>query len=124
MNSPPNFSLIASTKGLDQGSCCGPFGLGGAAGAAGFAPGGGGGGFGTAALGSPAGFAGGGGTGFGGSAAFSAGLSVCWLSFCSSATSKSRKHKDVDSTTSLQRVSTPTVTFFLSAQQKIVTQRG
>src|SRR5215467_1785314 len=82
MNSPPNFSLIASTSGLVQGSCCGPLGF---AGAAGFAPGGGGGGLGAAAFGSPAG-GGGGGVGFGGSAAFSAGLSVCWLSFCSSAT--------------------------------------
>src|SRR5215510_10689050 len=63
MNSPPNFSLIASTKGLDQGSCCGPFGFGGAAGAAGFAAGGGGGGLGTAALGSAGGV--GGSTGFG-----------------------------------------------------------
>ena len=77
-NSAPNLSLIASTNGLDQGSCCGPFGFGGAAG---FAPGGGGGGLGTAAFGS----AGLGGTGgLGGSAGFS----VCSLSFCSSATFK------------------------------------
>src|SRR6267143_1227312 len=86
MNSPPNFSLIASTKGLDHGSCCGPFGLGGAAGVAGFAPGGGGGGLGTAALGSPGG-AGAGGAGFAGPGGFS----VCWLSFSSSATFMSRK---------------------------------
>src|SRR5262245_39422377 len=79
MNSPPNLSLIASTKGLDQGSCCGPFGF---AGTAGLAPGGGGGGFGTAAFGS---------AGLGGTAAGlggSAGFSVCSLSFCSSATFK------------------------------------
>src|SRR5438105_14045466 len=67
MNSPPNFSLSASTRGLVHGSCCGPFGLGGAAGAAGFAPGGCGGGLGTAAFGSPGG-AGFGGSGFGASA--------------------------------------------------------
>src|SRR5215470_6296130 len=93
-NSAPNLSLIASTNGPDQGSCCGPFGFGGAAG---FAPGGGGGGFGTAALGS-AGF--GGSVGLGGSAAFigsaalgdsagfagSTGFWFCSLSFCSSAT--------------------------------------
>src|SRR5438552_9320324 len=75
MKSAPNFSSIASTNGLDHGSCCGPFGLGGAAGAAGFAPGGGGGGFGTAAFGSA------GAAGFGGSA----GCSGCWPSFGSSA---------------------------------------
>ena len=75
MNSPPNFSLIASTRGLDHDSCCGPFGFGGAAGAAGLAPGGGGGGLGTAAFGS---------AGLGGSAGFS----VFSLSFCSSATFK------------------------------------
>src|SRR5215471_1272293 len=84
-SSAPNFSLTASTRGLDHGSCCGPLGFAGAAGAAGLAPGGGGGGLGAAAFGSPAG-GGGGGVGFGGSAAFSAGFSVCWLSFCSSAT--------------------------------------
>src|SRR5436853_6997527 len=77
MNSPPNSSFSASTRGLDHGSCCGPFGFGGAAGTAGFAPGGGGGGLGTAAFGSPAGAA-----GFGGSAGFSG----CCLSFSSSAT--------------------------------------
>src|SRR5262249_21382729 len=77
MNSPPNFSLIASTRGLDHGSCCGPFGFGGAAGAAGLAPGGGGGGLGTAAFGCSGGAAGLGG---------SAGFPVSWLSFCSSAT--------------------------------------
>src|SRR5438105_10823443 len=88
MNSPPNFSFSASTRGLDHGSCWGPFGFGGAAGAAGFAPGGGGGGFGTAALGS----AGLGSAGFGSTAlgstglAGSAGFSVFSLSFCSSAT--------------------------------------
>src|SRR5215510_8265719 len=82
MNSPPNFSLIASTRGLVHGSCCGPFGFAGAAGAAGFAPGGGGGGFGTAAFCS-AGLAG------------SAGFGVCSLSFCSSATFKSREELDI-----------------------------
>src|SRR6185503_7312848 len=118
MNSPPNFSLIASTNGLVHGSCCGPFGFGGAAGAAGFAPGGGGGGFGTAAFGS-AGFAGSAGlagsAGVGGSAdltgstgfAGSAGFGLCSLSFCSSATLRLGRtsifeerppHKDVDST--------------------------
>src|SRR5439155_19834943 len=109
INSPPNFSLIASTNGLDHGSCCGPFGFGGAAGAAGFAPGGGGGGLGTAALPSPAGAA-----GFG----CSAGFSGCWLSFCSSAIltlgwtirfERTLSRKDVDSTTSIEQVSTPTV---------------
>src|SRR5437016_4465492 len=77
MNSPPNFCLMASTSGLDQGSCCGPFGFGGTAGPAGFAPGGGGGGLGAAAFGSPAAGA----AGFGGSAGFSG----CCLSFSSSA---------------------------------------
>src|SRR5215510_3947824 len=104
MNSPPNFSLIASTRGLVHGSCCGPLGFGGAAGAAGFAPGGGGGGFGTAALGS-AGLTG------------SAGFGVCSLSFCSSATFKSRKELEIRSAVVAQRrgfnhmvqqVSTPT----------------
>ena len=78
MNSPPNRSLSASTNGLDQGSCCGPFGFGGTAG---LAPGGGGGGLGTAAFGS---------AGLGGTAGLSdsAGFSVCSLSFCSSATFK------------------------------------
>src|SRR5436190_24000498 len=90
---------MASTNGLDHGSCAGPLGL---DGAAGFAPGGGGGGLGVAAFGSAAW------GGFGGSAGFS----VCCLSFCSSsATFKSlgrtkclkerRSHKDVDSTTSV-----------------------
>src|SRR5262245_34904270 len=78
MNSPPNRSLSASTNGLDQGSCCGPFGFGGTAG---LAPGGGGGGLGTAAFGS---------AGLGGTAGLSdsAGFSVCSLSFCFSATFK------------------------------------
>src|SRR6266852_5401338 len=100
MNSPPNFCLMASTSGLDHGSCCGPLGFGGTAGAAGFAPGGGGGGLGTAAFGSPAGAA-----GFGGSAGFSG----CCLSFSSSATlvwtlrlKRTPVHKDVDSTTSIK----------------------
>src|SRR5215475_14063053 len=79
-NSPPNFSLIASTNGLVHGSCCGPFGLGGAAGAAGLAPGGGGGGLGTAALGSAGlGAAGLGSAALGSVVADSAGFSICWL---------------------------------------------
>src|SRR6266436_1124074 len=107
MNSPPNFSLMASTSGLDHGSCCGPFGFGGTAGAAGFAPGGGG-GFGTAAFGGSAGCAG-----------FSGGwFSVCCLSFSSSATLNLGRtrwfdggapHKDVDSTTSIEPCQRPTL---------------
>src|SRR2546422_9119228 len=94
MNSPPNLSFIASTNGLDHGSCCGHFGLVEAGGAAGFAPGGGGGGFGTATLDS-GGFAAS--AGLAGSAAFvgSAGFGFCSLSFCSSATFKSRKELDI-----------------------------
>src|SRR5215467_4649330 len=128
MNSPPNFSLIASTSGLVHGSCCGPLGF---AGAAGFAPGGGGGGLGTAALGS----AGLGSAVFGsaawasdagGAAGFtgSAGFSGCWLSFGSSAIhfpgrtrilKRGALHKDVDSTTSVRQVSTHTPSIFPTA---------
>src|SRR5215471_8840290 len=121
MNSPPNFSLIASTRGLVHGSCCGPFGF---AGAAGFAPGGGGGGFGTAlgsvAFGSAAFGSDDGGAGAAGFTV-SAGFSGCWLSFGSSAIhflgrtkilKSGRFHKDVDSTTSFRQVSTHTPSVF------------
>src|SRR5215470_11595697 len=92
-NSAPNLSLIASTNGLDQGSCCGPFGFGGAAG---LAPGGGGGGLGTAAFGS---------AGLGGTAGLggSAGFSVCSLSFCSSATLNTREELEIGSAAVTQR---------------------
>src|SRR2546427_5124634 len=121
MNSPPNFCLMASTSGLDHGSCCGPLGFGGTAGAAGFAPGGGGGGLGAAAFGSPAGAA-----GFGGSAGFSG----C-LSLSSSATFKSGLYVRTDArhtktwiqphrSNECQRP----LGLFLSVQQKIVAQRS
>ena len=98
-----------------------------------FRPGGGGGGLGAAAFGSPAGGAGRR-AGFVGSAAFSAGFSVCGLSFCSSATfyvsegtgllrrAAATQRRGFNHT--LRSLSTPSSVPLPTVQQNIVTQRG